>query len=296
MRQGDTGIALIAVNMYIPAESTMRPLVIIPSGESLLTGDFPADRQVRTLRSTGTNDWQLLYTVAGAARFGWPGGEYIVGPGEAVLLRPGTPHDYGNHPTGGRWENLWAHFHPGDNWLDLLEWPEVAPGIMHLRFTDAVLRRQIRAGLAEMHQLATGSSARRERLALHALEGVLLQCAEVATSGTESIDGRVRVAMERLCRQLDQALSIAAVAKAVGLSPSRFAHLFRAQTGATPARYREQQRLRRACQLLLATDHTIADIAATVGFPDPLHFSVRFKRFAGASPRQWRDRRRRHRL
>lgn len=269
----------------------MRPLIIIAPGESLLTGYHPEDIHVATWRSAGTNDWQILYTEAGAARFGWNGGELVVGPGEAVLLRPGTPHDYGNQPIGGRWKNLWAHFYAADGWLDLLEWPEAAPGIMHLRL-DAAQRAQVRAGLTDMHQLATGASSRRERLALNALEGVLLHCADVAATDSAGIDARVRVAMERLCRDLDQPLSTTTVARSVGLSLSRFAHLFRAHAGETPARYREQQRLRRACQLLLATDCSIAQVAGEVGFPDPLHFSVRFKRFTGHSPRRWRARRR----
>ena len=54
--------------------------------------------------------------------------------------------------------------------------------------------------------------------------------------------------------------------------------------------YREHQRLSRACQLLSVTAHAVQSIAAAVGYANPFHFSTRFRRFAGMSPRAYRHR------
>jgi AraC family transcriptional regulator of arabinose operon len=86
-------------------------------------------------------------------------------------------------------------------------------------------------------------------------------------------------------------MGVARIAAQCGLSPSRFAHLFRHQTGETPQRYLELQRLKRARELLEFTQEPIAVIARSVGYENPFYFTLRFKRHNGASPRQWRQRR-----
>lgn len=267
----------------------IRPLRVIPAGESILTGHHRSDRSFATWRIHGTNDWQLMYTAAGGGHYAWEGGGMQAIAGDLVLLRPGTRHDYRTDHPSGRWENLWAHVLPGDGWLDLLDWPEAGPGVLRIRCgDDQALRQHVQDGLLAMHRLASGAGPHRERLALNALEAVLLWIATASAGVAAGHDPRIRAAQENLCQDLISPLGPADLARAAGLSTSRFAHLFRAQVGMSVLRYREEQRLRRACRLLTATARAIGDIAAEVGFPDPLYFSVRFKRFMGRSPRAWR--------
>jgi len=267
----------------------IRPLRVIPAGEGILTGHHRSDRSFATWRIHGTCDWQIMFTASGGGRYGWDGGELSALAGDLVLLRPGTRHDYGTAHASGRWETIWAHFLPRDDWFDLLEWPEAGPGVMRLRCgDDPALRRRVHDGLLAMHRLAIGAAPNRERLALNALEAVLLWGANASAGAAAGHDPRIRSAMETLCQDLISPLGPEALAHVAGLSTSRFAHLFRDQVGMSVLRFREEQRLRRACRLLTATDRAVGDIAAEVGFPDPLYFSVRFKRFAGRSPRAWR--------
>jgi AraC family transcriptional regulator of arabinose operon len=46
----------------------------------------------------------------------------------------------------------------------------------------------------------------------------------------------------------------------------------------------------RARQLLITSDHTVAEIAASVGYPDPFYFSRQFSAVNGVSPREFRAR------
>jgi AraC family transcriptional regulator of arabinose operon len=101
-------------------------------------------------------------------------------------------------------------------------------------------------------------------------------------------DERVRRAADLVHSHFAEPLSVAALASAVGLSPSRFAHLFRQETGVSPARYVEEVRLERAQLLLLRTDMPIKQIAPLVGFEDPYYFSTRFRRRFGRPPTEWR--------
>jgi AraC-like DNA-binding protein len=46
----------------------------------------------------------------------------------------------------------------------------------------------------------------------------------------------------------------------------------------------------RARQLLITSDHTVAEIAASVGYQDPFYFSRQFRAVNGVSPREFRAR------
>ncbi len=75
-----------------------------------------------------------------------------------------------------------------------------------------------------------------------------------------------------------------------GLSRERLRKRFRAAMGIPPARWLLEARLRRAQNELLSQENTIAEVARTVGFSDPFHFSRMFRRHLGVSPRTFRQR------
>ena len=127
-------------------------------------------------------------------------------------------------------------------------------------------------------------------LAMNALEKVLLLCDGVNPRSEQScLDSRVLQAMDYLCQNLSQAVTLDRLAHHCGLSISRLAHLFREQVGQTPHQFLEMQRMTRARQLLNLTQQPVSAIAAETGFPDLFHFSKRFKHHLGLSPRNYRD-------
>ena len=75
-----------------------------------------------------------------------------------------------------------------------------------------------------------------------------------------------------------------------GFSPSHFSARFRAVTGFSVTEYVKRLRMARARQLLITSDHTVAEIAAAVGYPDPFYFSRNFSAVNGVSPRAFRAR------
>lgn len=262
-----------------------------PLAAPLVTGHFQEGPSYATWRSRGTADWLLVATLGGRGRFGSDGGEIAAMPGTLTLLRPGTRHDYGTESGAGGWELLWAHFRPRPDWLPYLTWPEATPGLMTLTPTDPAAGEKITARLFEMHRLATGALRRRDQFALNALEEALLWAdTQNPRSGAVRLDPRVQAAMDFLCSSLAAPVSSATLAAACGLSESRLSHLFRAQTGETLQQFLERQRLGRACQLLDFTAYPVAAIAVEVGFENPFYFTLRFKRFAGCSPREYRKR------
>ena len=257
-----------------------------PEIVQLVTGHFQETAGYSSWRERGTADWLLIATLGGGGRFGSDTGEFRTQPGDLTLLRPGTRHDY---TSGEHWELLWTHFHPRADWLTWLIWPEEAPGLMRLPLREPVIRQKILARFREMHHLATGALRHRETFAMNALEEVLLWCdTQNPLSEQARLDHRVRDVMDYLVRHLADPLTPAQYGAVSGLSPSRLSHLFRAQVGQTPQQFLEEQRLRRAAQLLELTSRPVAVIAAEVGYENPFYFTLRFKKHSGLSPRDYR--------
>ena len=102
-----------------------------------------------------------------------------------------------------------------------------------------------------------------------------------------SIDHRVKRVLRDLPNRLAEAdaVSLDAVAASVGLSPSRFLHLFTRSVGVPLRPYVLWLRLQCGAREL-AGGKSVADAAYAAGFSDAAHFTRTFRRMIGATPRQ----------
>jgi AraC family transcriptional regulator len=80
-------------------------------------------------------------------------------------------------------------------------------------------------------------------------------------------------------------LDVTTMANVAALSPAHFARAFAATVGMTPFEYVMTRRLARAHDLLRRTDRSVLAIALDVGFKTPSHFTSRFRREFGITPR-----------
>jgi len=86
--------------------------------------------------------------------------------------------------------------------------------------------------------------------------------------------------------------SVAAIARAVGISSFHFIRQFEAVFGLTPHQYRIHARLEQARHLLAAGDQSVTDVCMEVGFSSLGSFSALFKQRLGATPSGYQRRRR----
>jgi AraC family transcriptional regulator of arabinose operon len=105
------------------------------------------------------------------------------------------------------------------------------------------------------------------------------------------MDRRIAKTIALMRRDFQRELCIAALARAVNLSPSRFTHLFRAETGLSPKQCLRRMRLERARALLEESFLSVKEVMAAVGIGDPSHFTRDFKRFYGVLPTDLRQNR-----
>ena len=264
-----------------------------PKTTQLVTGLFHEDNAYAVWREHGTKDDLLILTLSGSGVIGHSGGKFQTQRSDLILLKPGTPHDYGTSPKSDHWELVWTHFHPRSHWLDWLNFPEVAPGVSCLSLEGNPSGESIRDQFLLVNRLSLSSTPRSEEFAMNALELLLLLSdRENPNSGETRIDSRVALAMETLSVRYSETLSIKQLADLCDLSLSRLAHLFKEQTGVTPVQFQERQRLRRARQLLELTSRSVNSISEEIGFSSPFYFTNRFRKWTGFSPSQYRKRER----
>jgi transcriptional regulator GlxA family with amidase domain len=79
------------------------------------------------------------------------------------------------------------------------------------------------------------------------------------------------------------------MARAVNLTSFHFCHLFKAETGSSPARYLKALRLERARELLETTSLNVKEIRVLVGLNDESHFARDFRATYGLTPQQHRE-------
>ncbi len=103
------------------------------------------------------------------------------------------------------------------------------------------------------------------------------------------MDIRVQDVLILMRRDLRARLTLNDMARAVNLTSFHFCHLFKAETGRSPARYLKALRLERARQLLEATSLSVKEIRALVGLNDESHFTRDFRALYGLTPQQHRE-------
>lgn len=101
-------------------------------------------------------------------------------------------------------------------------------------------------------------------------------------------DARVLRVMQYLDNNLSQPAHNLDLARMAGMNPNAFARLFKEKTKLTPLVYLRTRRIEKASILLIQTDRSIEDIAASCGFFDRNHFSRIFQRQAGMGPATYR--------
>jgi AraC-like DNA-binding protein len=96
--------------------------------------------------------------------------------------------------------------------------------------------------------------------------------------------GRILAVMRFIRQHHADKLTVGRLAREAAMSPSHFAHRFRAVARVSPMRYLRHVRLDAARSLLLESGARVSQVAVTVGFESPAHFTREFKRRFGVTP------------
>lgn len=102
------------------------------------------------------------------------------------------------------------------------------------------------------------------------------------------MDRRIELVISSLEARPSKAWETAELAELVNLSSSRLRHLFKQETGTTPAQYLKTIRLHIAAKLLRTTFMSIKEIAMSVGLNTASYFVREFRKCYGMTPTEFR--------
>jgi AraC family transcriptional regulator, arabinose operon regulatory protein len=265
-------------------------------GPRLVAGLTPIERggpiDLYIDRPEGMTGWIINLTIKGRGQIFDGEGYTDVGPGDLLLFPPRIVHYYGRHPQAECWWHRWIFFHPRAFWMNWLAWRENRRGIFILRHLDRDIFGEIDKLFAEAASWSVQGDVMSVELATNLVERIVLLSAKQNRSAAimHDLDERLMLAVTYLADNLTRPVSVTELARHSSLSPSRLAHLFSATFGKSIVRWRDEQRLQLASQLLQLSNRSIKQIAAEVGYDDPLYFSRIFRRRVGLSPKAFRAR------
>ena len=93
---------------------------------------------------------------------------------------------------------------------------------------------------------------------------------------------------EYLASHISEPFSAKEAEREFYLSYKRLAAVFKEEKGISMQQRHDRMRMDEACRLLRSTLIPVSDVAAAVGFSDPLYFSRRFREIIGSSPTEFR--------
>jgi AraC family transcriptional regulator len=99
---------------------------------------------------------------------------------------------------------------------------------------------------------------------------------------------RLKQVFDYVEAHLDRQTHLSELAQAASMSPFYFARLFKNSMGVSPHQYVTMRRIERSKELLRRSDISIFEIGMRVGYLDPKHFRVVFRREVGISPSEFR--------
>jgi AraC-like DNA-binding protein len=226
----------------------------------------------------------LQHTIAGRGELDFEGVHHALTAGDTMLLSFPHPHRY--------WlaqQRSWEYFWIGFNGRDALR---IARAVIDtkgpvLRLPDESIDRLAAACLAfvsrDMPLGETSAEAYAAMMALH--DGVFGDTSSTSVETPAPIQ-RAQAFVEQ---NLAGNLGVERLARAAQLSRAHFVRLFAASVGMAPSAYVFEKRMQRAERLLLATDATIAEVAANCGFAEGNYFAKAFRRANGVSPSEFRE-------
>ncbi|PYI54604.1 AraC family transcriptional regulator [Paenibacillus flagellatus] len=261
-------------------------------GKGELTVLFSGRERTLPAHNVGpqVRDYYLVHHVlSGRGTFQCMGRTYELSAGDSFFIFPGELIRY-TADEHSPWTYRWIGFR-GDRAEELLsglgitQHRAVAKPIRHRR--AAALFRAIERTFetAEPGSDMRSGGLMRQLLAEYARED------GNESRGSEGKRSPIEEQVERTIRwltvQYSQPISIENMSRSLGYNRTHLSKMFKQYTGMTPMHFLLKIRMERA-KLLLLEQLTVEQVAASVGFTDPLYFSKQFKKWYGRSPTEYR--------
>lgn len=267
-----------------PIKDKSRPLIVTSCG----TYRLKTVKRLPTWRPKGRLDYQLLYIVSGKGHFYFHGEDRVVYAGRMVLIQPRQEQRY-EYFGEDKPEVYWVHFTGSDvkNILRSYSIPMDDPIFYSgASSTYSYLFKEM------IHELQNCKTGYEDLLAMY-LRQIFLLVQRTRQEERPTVSTYIQEEMEFARRYFNEhynePISIQEYAESRNMSVCYFQRNFKQIVKHTPMQYLLTIRVNNAASLLETTDYSMAEIAAIVGYEDPLYFSRLFRKIKGVSPRDYRN-------
>lgn len=231
--------------------------------------------------------WQLTASVFGEFRFRTGQGTVLLHPGEWVLMAPGVLHDVGSDSSRSRALQLFFRRFPPDLLPEFAMRFNLLRGVVRTgRMELAELKRILRDFLTRTGEDQPFGKSWRISLGQEFTVRALGALPKEVQTGPRVSPAVLRV-LEYMEEHFAEPLGVADFAQVAGLSESRFAANFKAETGEAPMHCLNVIRLGRA-QGLLLNGSSVEEASRASGFSSVQYFCRVFRRSIGMTPGEFR--------
>ena len=233
------------------------------------------------------DDNLLIYCVDGRGRVTTPQWRDDIGAGEIFLLPQGVIHQY-EADTRDPWSIYWVHYQGSSSAVfnQYLAGPEDANATSRIGVAPQLIA-QFR-GMMSAHR--TGYSTRAFINAAnqlrHLLTSIGLMTRGGRAGGQHSFD--LEALQSFMLENIGRPLDLDTLAATANLSKYHFSNKYKALTGYSPIKHFLNMKMEHACHLLDTSQMSIKEVAAALGYEDPLYFSRLFSKTVGLAPRAYR--------
>jgi len=235
------------------------------------------------------HDFEFVWIIEGNATASFDGQKVAAPAGTVLLGRPGMTDRYDWDPAK---RTIQAFFHfsfdysePG--WPPLKDWP-----LVRSLATEDLLRPLFRYVVGLAQNQTSARTPLLETAVTLMLQSFLANQSAIALEPHENLPPAVQKALAAirvaLAHDPPAAITLTALAHAAHVSPEYLCRLFRRHLNMGPLECAGLARLERAASLLVRSNLAINQIADAVGFVSPYHFSNKFRKVYGLSPRDYR--------
>lgn len=270
-------------NSKLPFMDKSRPLIVGSCG----TYRLKTLEKLPTWNPKGRIDYQLLYVSAGKTHFYINDKEHIVTAGHMVLYKPKEEQKYDYYAVD-KPEVYWVHF-TGSNVKNILRHYDI-PMNEHIFYcgTPATYTMLFKQMIQEFQTCRVGYEELLEMCLRELLLVVQRTRLEKPAIVPTHVQEEMEAARQYFHEHYNEQINIEEFAQSMHSSISLFMRNFKKVFNTSPKQYILNLRMNNAQNLLETTDYSVAEIAAIVGYDNPLYFSRLFHKQKGQPPKDCR--------
>jgi AraC-like DNA-binding protein/uncharacterized RmlC-like cupin family protein len=253
-------------------------------------GYYPKAKFHYIERSHGSGQHILIYCIDGKGSVKIGKETFIVEPGNYFLIPSGQPHTYKSDESTP-WTIYWLHFKGTVSESIILFLKEQLNGYKgNLQYKEeriAIFKfmyNQLERGYSN-DNIVSANMQLWQYLTSFIFPRTILSSIEYTKIDISELS------IDFMRKNIENTVTLEALAKSANLSPSHFSFLFKSKTGFPPMEYFNHLKVQKACQFLLFTSLRIKEIAFKLGIEDAYYFSRLFTKVMGIPPNKYRQRR-----